>query len=59
MRDKYAKSKAIDDVIAAIKRGEFAYYCNTAKKYGCDRGALSRRIRGLTKSKKEADSFFR
>ena len=57
MRDKYAKSKAIDDAIAAIKRGEFAHYGSAAEKYKCDRSALSRRICGLTKSKKEANSF--
>ena len=57
MRDKYTKSKAIDDVVAAIRRGEFARYGPVAKKYSCDLGALFRRMRGLTKSKKEA-SFF-
>jgi len=59
MHDKYAKSEAIDKAIAAIRRGEFSDYANAAKEYGCDRGALSWRIRGLTKSKKEADSFCR
>src|SRR5208282_3446146 len=59
MRDKYAKSKAIDEAIGAIKRGEFVHYSDAAKKYKCDHGALSRRIRGLTKSKKDADSFWR
>jgi hypothetical protein len=58
MRDKYAKSKAIDDAVAAIRRGEFARYGPAAKEYGCDPGALSRRMRGLTKSKKEANSFW-
>jgi hypothetical protein len=59
MRDKYAKSKAIDEAVAAIKRGEFVHYSDAAKKYKCDRSALSRRVRGLTKTKKDADSFWR
>jgi hypothetical protein len=59
MRDKYAKSKAIDEAIGAIKRGEFVHYSDAARKYNCDRSALSKRIRGLTKSKKDADSFWR
>jgi hypothetical protein len=44
MRDKYTKSKAINDIIAAIKRGEFIYFLNTAEKYRCDHSALSRHI---------------
>jgi hypothetical protein len=59
MRDKYAKSKAIDAAVAAIKRGEFVHYSDAAKKYKCDRSALSRRVCGLTKTKKDADSFWR
>jgi hypothetical protein len=55
MRDKYVKSKAINKAIAAIQKGEFRGYASTAKKYGCDRSALSQRIRGLTKSKKKAN----
>jgi hypothetical protein len=59
MRDKYAKSRAIDEAVAAIQRGEFSDYANAARKYGCDRSALSRRMRGLTKSKQDANSFWR
>ena len=58
MRDKYIKSSRIDAAIAAIQRGEFSDYANAARKHKCDRGALSRRIRGLTRSKKEANSFW-
>ena len=57
MRDKISKSARINDAIAAIQRGEFSDYANIARKYKCDRSAISRRIRGLTKSKKEANSF--
>ncbi len=57
MRDKYVKSSRIDAAIAAIQRGEFSDYASAAREHKCDRGALSRRIRGLTKSK-EANSFW-
>jgi hypothetical protein len=57
MRDKYVKSKRIDPVVAIIRRGEFSDYAKAAKEYKCDCRAMSRWIRGLTKSKKEADSF--
>ena len=59
MRDKYLKSKAINKAVAAIQRGDFVHYSDTAAEYKCKRGALSRRIRGLTNSKKEAGSFWR
>ena len=58
MCDIYAKSTQIDNAVAAIKRGEFIHYANAAEHYGCDRSALSRRMRGLTKSKKLANSFW-
>ncbi len=58
MRDKYVKSKRIDAAVAAIQRGEFSDYTAAAREHKCDRGALSRRIRGLTKSKKDANSFW-
>jgi hypothetical protein len=58
MRDKYIKSSRIDAAIAAIQRGEFSNYATAAAYHKCDRGALSWRIRGLTKSKKDANSFW-
>jgi hypothetical protein len=58
MRDKFVKSCRINDAIAAIRRGEFTDYANVAREYKCDRGALSRQIRGLTKSKKDTNSFW-
>jgi hypothetical protein len=59
MRDKFSKSKAIDAAIAAIQRGDFVHYSSAAAEYKCDPGALSRRIRGLTKSRQQANSFWR
>ena len=56
---KYLKSKAINKAVAVIQRGDFFHYSDTAAEYKCNREALSWRIRGLTKSKKEADSFWR
>jgi hypothetical protein len=58
MCDKFVKLRRINDAIAAIRRGEFTDYANAAREYKCDRGALSRRICGLTKSKKDANSFW-
>ena len=57
MRNKYTKSKVINNIVTIIQRGEFAYYSPIAKKYSCNLGALFRRIHGFTKSKKEASSF--
>jgi len=57
MRNKYTKSKAINKAIAIIKRGEFIYYSDIAKKYKCNYNALFKRIYKLTKIKKDADSF--
>jgi DNA-binding Lrp family transcriptional regulator len=59
MRDKYAKSKRVDAAVAVIQRGEFLHFSDIVKKYGYSREAVSRRVRGLTKSKKQADSFWR
>ncbi len=58
MRVKYLKSKRIDDAITTIQRGEFTIYAYIADYYGYDREALSWRIKGLTKSRKEALSFW-
>ena len=57
MRNKYTKSKAVNKAVAAIKRGEFVYYSNIAKKYKCNCSALFRHICKLTKTKKDIDSF--
>jgi hypothetical protein len=59
MRDKFANSKRVDAAVATIRRGEFSDYSNVAVEYECDRSAVSRRIRGLTKSRKAATSFWR
>jgi transposase len=58
MRDIYTKILRIDKAVAAIQRGEFVHYANAAKKYDCSRSAVSRRIRALTKLKKETVSFW-
>jgi hypothetical protein len=58
MRDKITKSSRIDQAIAAIERGEFTDYANAAKRFKCSQSGVSRRVRGLTKTKKEANSFW-
>jgi hypothetical protein len=58
MCDKITKSSCIDQAVAAIQRGEFTDYANAAKNFKCSQYGVSRRIRGLTKTKKEANSFW-
>ena len=58
MRDIYTKTLRIDKAVAAIQRGEFVHYANAAKHYKCSRSAVSRRMRALTKSKKDTNSFW-
>ena len=53
------KSAAITKAVDAIKRGEFTDYSKTAAKYGCDRTSISKRIRLLTKTRRDTDSLFR
>ena len=52
------KSHLVSQAVSSIERGEFTDYSKAAKHYGCDRTAVSRRIRGLTKTRKEANSFY-
>jgi hypothetical protein len=44
------KSALVKKAVSAIKRGEFRDYSKAAARYGCDRTAVSKRIRGLTKT---------
>jgi hypothetical protein len=53
------KSAYIAVAIAAIRLGEFKDYSKAAAKFDVDRTTISKRIRGLTKSRKDADSFWR
>jgi hypothetical protein len=52
------KSARITKAIGAIQRGEFTDYSKAAKYYKCLRSAVSRRIRGLTKTRQQANSFW-
>jgi len=53
------KSVAITKAVDTIKRGEFIDYSKAAAKYRCDRTSVSKRIRLLTKTRRDADSLFR
>jgi hypothetical protein len=57
MRDIYTKSIRINKAVAVIQRREFIYYANATKYYRYDYSTLSRCIRGLTKTKKQANLF--
>src|SRR6266536_2542238 len=52
-------SARVEKAVSAIKRGEFRDYSKAARHYDCDQTAVSKRIRGLTKTWQEANSFFR
>ena len=52
------KSARITKAIDAIQRGEFTEYSKAADYYGCSCSAVSRRIRGLTKTRQQANSFW-
>ena len=41
-----------------IQRGEFTDYSKAAKYFKCDRTAVSKRIRGLIKTRKEVTYFY-
>ena len=52
------KSARIAAAIAAIKLGEIIDYSKVAAKFDVDYTIISKRIHGLTKSKKDANSFW-
>jgi hypothetical protein len=52
-RDKFLKSKTINAVVDAIRKGEFIDYSNIAKYFKYSRTTVSRYIRGLSKTKKK------
>ncbi len=51
-------SALVEKAVSVIKRGEFSDYSKAAAHYDCDRTSVSKRICGLTWSRKEANSFF-
>jgi hypothetical protein len=53
------KSALVEKAVSAIKRGEFRDYSKAADYYSYDRTSVSKRIRGLTKTRQDANSFFR
>jgi hypothetical protein len=52
------KSGRITKAVDAFRRGEFSDYAKAADHLKCSRSAVSRRVRGLTKTRKEANSFW-
>ena len=52
------KSALVDAAVTAFQRGEFTDYSKAARHFKCDRTAVSKRIRGLTKTRKEATHFY-
>jgi hypothetical protein len=52
------KSALISQAVAAIRAGKFVDYSKAAAHFGVDRTSVSKRVRGLTKTRQEANSFF-
>src|ERR1700716_3244103 len=52
------KSAHVDKAVSAIRRGEFTDYSKAAAHFGCHCTAVSKRIRGLTKTRQDANSFY-
>jgi len=52
------KSGRITKAVDTVGRGEFSDYTKAADHFKCSRSAVSRRVRGLTKTRKEANSFW-
>jgi hypothetical protein len=52
------KSAQVTEAVLAICSGEYIDYSNTIKKFHCSHMAVIRRIKGLTKTRQEANSFY-
>jgi hypothetical protein len=52
------KSALVTKAVLAIRRGEFQDYSNTVKKFHYSHMAVIRRIKGQTKTRQEANSFY-
>jgi O6-methylguanine-DNA--protein-cysteine methyltransferase len=52
------KSAQVTKAVLVIRLGEYIDYSNAAKKFHCSRMAVIRRIKGLTKTRQEANSFY-
>jgi hypothetical protein len=52
------KSALINKAVAAIRAGEFADYSKTAARFGVNCTFVLKRVRGLTKPRQKANSFY-
>ena len=52
------KSAQVTKAVLTIHSGEFKDYSNAAKKFHCSHTAVMRRIKGQTKTRQEANSFW-
>lgn len=52
------KSALISKAVDAIRASEFIDFSKAAAYFGVDRTSVSKRVRGLTKTRKEANSFY-
>jgi hypothetical protein len=52
------KSALISKAVAVLRAGKFTNYSKAATHFGVDRNLVSKRVRGLTKTKNETNSFY-
>jgi hypothetical protein len=52
------KSAQVTEAVLVICLGEYTDYSNAAKKFHCSHMAMMRWIKGLTKTRQEANSFY-
>jgi len=52
------KSALVTKAVLIIRSWEFKDYSNAAKKFYCSYTAVIRRIKGLTKTRQEVNSFY-
>jgi hypothetical protein len=54
---RWDNSSLINAAVTAIQRGEFTDYTKAAEHFKCSHSAISRRVRGLTKPRKLANTI--
>ena len=52
------KSALISQAVAALRAGEFPDYSKAAAHFGVDRTSISKRVRGQTVTRQEANSLY-
>ena len=56
--ERVDKSALVTKAVLIIRSKEFKDYSNAVKKFHCSHTAVMRRIKGLIKTRQEANSFY-